>query len=167
MDGDWFHIFLSLHCNASIFKRLFTRSKKREEIELSQGTPEVQKNLRNWKYSANEITRINNWTNQKRGFKEFSSGCSVNSQSARYGGAIAVFTYVCGTTEVHKQGTLEVHLHPGSALLCTWNSVCLIFTSREPCCSSISTLFLLLVNKQKNPTAVMEEQKIVKPLAFY
>jgi hypothetical protein len=27
---------------------------------------------------------------------------------ARYGDAITVFTYVCGTTEVHKQGTQEV-----------------------------------------------------------
>ncbi len=40
----------------------------------------------------------------------------MNPQSAIYGGAIAVFTYVCGTVEVHMQGTLEVHLHPGVAL---------------------------------------------------
>jgi hypothetical protein len=42
------------------FSSLFTRSKSREEIELQQGTPEVQKNLRNWKYAANEIIRIKN-----------------------------------------------------------------------------------------------------------
>ncbi len=34
---------------------------------------------------------------------------SVNLWSSRYRGSIAVFTYVCGTTEVHKQGTPEVH----------------------------------------------------------
>jgi hypothetical protein len=36
----------------------FTRSKSREEIELQQGTPDVQKNLKNWKYAANQIIRI-------------------------------------------------------------------------------------------------------------
>ncbi len=29
-------------------------------------------------------------------------------QSARYRGAISIFTYVCGTMEVHKQSTPEV-----------------------------------------------------------
>jgi hypothetical protein len=38
----------------------------------------VQKNLQNWKYAADEIIRIKNWNNQRRGFKEFSSGVSVN-----------------------------------------------------------------------------------------
>jgi hypothetical protein len=28
--------------------------------------------------------------------------------SARYGGAVTVLTYLCGTTKVHKQGTTEV-----------------------------------------------------------
>jgi hypothetical protein len=42
------------------FESLFTRSKNREEIELQQGTLEVQKNLLNWKYAANEIIRIKN-----------------------------------------------------------------------------------------------------------
>jgi hypothetical protein len=79
-----------------------------DEIELQQGTPEVQKNLWNWKYVANEIIKIKNWTNQRRGSEEFSSGSSLNFWSARYIGAITVFTYVCGTTEVHKQGTPEV-----------------------------------------------------------
>jgi hypothetical protein len=55
------------------------------------------------------MIRINNWTNQRRGNEELSSGSSVNPWSARYGGAITVFTYVCGTMEVHKQGTPEVH----------------------------------------------------------
>ncbi len=45
-----------------------------EESKLQQGTPEVQKNLWNWKYVANEIIRIQNWTNQRRGLEEFSSG---------------------------------------------------------------------------------------------
>jgi hypothetical protein len=27
-----------------------------------------------WKYSANEMIRINNWSNQRKGFQEFSSG---------------------------------------------------------------------------------------------
>jgi hypothetical protein len=31
-----------------------------EEIELQQSTPEVQKNLYNWKYLANEKIRIQN-----------------------------------------------------------------------------------------------------------
>jgi hypothetical protein len=79
-----------------------------EEIKLQQGTPEVQKYLSNWKHVANEIIRIQNWSNQRRGLEEFSSRSSVNFRSARYGGAITVFTYVCGTTEVHKQGTPEV-----------------------------------------------------------
>jgi hypothetical protein len=55
------------------------------------------------------MIRINNWTNQRRGNEELISGSSVNPQSARYGGAITVFTYVCGNMEVHKQGTPEVH----------------------------------------------------------
>jgi hypothetical protein len=55
------------------------------------------------------MIRINNWTNQRRGNKELISGSSVNPRSARYGGAITVFIYVCGTMEVHKQGTPEVH----------------------------------------------------------
>jgi hypothetical protein len=42
------------------FLSLFIRTKSREEIELQQDTPEVQKNLRNWKYAANEIIRIKN-----------------------------------------------------------------------------------------------------------
>jgi hypothetical protein len=50
----------------TIFKRLVTRSKNIEEIELQLGTPEVQKNLQNWKYAASEIIRIKNWTNQRR-----------------------------------------------------------------------------------------------------
>jgi hypothetical protein len=41
-------------------KILFTRSKSREEIELQQGTLEVQKNLKNRKYAANEIIRMKN-----------------------------------------------------------------------------------------------------------
>jgi hypothetical protein len=49
-DGNWFNIFLSLCCYTAIFKRLFTISKSREEIELQEGTPEVLKNLRNWQY---------------------------------------------------------------------------------------------------------------------
>jgi hypothetical protein len=52
-DSTWFNIFLSLRCTAKILNRLVTRSKRREEIELQQGTPEVQKNLQNWKYVAN------------------------------------------------------------------------------------------------------------------
>jgi hypothetical protein len=50
------------------------RSKNREEIDLQQGTPEVQKNIQNRKYIANEINRTKNWTNQRRCFEEFSSG---------------------------------------------------------------------------------------------
>ncbi len=59
-----------------------------EEIKLQQGTQEVQKYLWNWKYVANEIIRIQNWSSQRRGLEEFSS------RSARYWGAIAVFTCV-------------------------------------------------------------------------
>jgi hypothetical protein len=65
-----------------------------EEIKLQQGTQEVQKYLRNWKYVANEIIRIQNWTNQRRGLEEFSSRSSVNFRSARYGGAIP-FLHMC------------------------------------------------------------------------
>jgi hypothetical protein len=63
------------------------------------------------------MIRINNWTNQRQSFWEFRSGSSVNPRSARYGGAIAVFTYVCATMEVHTQGTPEVHLLRGSKYL--------------------------------------------------
>ncbi len=59
--------------------------------------------------TANKMIRVKNWTNQRRGFEEFSSGHSVNLRSARYRGAIAVLTYVCDTMEVYKQGTPEVH----------------------------------------------------------
>jgi hypothetical protein len=54
------------------------------------------------------MIRIKNWTNQRRGFEEFSARSSVNFWSARYGGAITIFIYVCGTTKVHEQGTTEV-----------------------------------------------------------
>ncbi len=91
------------------FWNSFTRSKSREEIELQQGTPEVQKYLQNWQCAANENNQYQKCTNQRRRFEEFSSGSSVNFRSARYRGAITVFTYVCGTMEVHKQGTPEVH----------------------------------------------------------
>jgi hypothetical protein len=40
------NIFLSLHCNTTIFKRLFSSSKNREEIELQQGTPEAAEKTR-------------------------------------------------------------------------------------------------------------------------
>jgi hypothetical protein len=42
------------------FSSLFARSKSREEIELQQGTPEVQKNLWNWQCADNETIRIKN-----------------------------------------------------------------------------------------------------------
>jgi hypothetical protein len=41
-DAQWFQFFLSHRCTNMIFSSLFTRSKKRGEIELQQGTPEVQ-----------------------------------------------------------------------------------------------------------------------------
>jgi hypothetical protein len=50
--------FLGLSCNATTVQKLFTRCKNREEIELQQSIPEVQKNMRKWKYSANELIRI-------------------------------------------------------------------------------------------------------------
>ncbi len=40
----------------------------------------------------------------------------MNFRSARHGGAITGFTYVCGTTEVHNQGTPEVLSTSRSAL---------------------------------------------------
>jgi hypothetical protein len=59
------------------------------------------------------------------------------------------FTYVC----VWHHGSLQAG-HTGSSFyvpevhyICKWHSVRLICTSGVPCCSSISTLFLLLVNK--------------------
>jgi hypothetical protein len=42
------------------FLSLFTTSKSREEIVQQQATPEVQKNLQNWKCAANETIRIKN-----------------------------------------------------------------------------------------------------------
>jgi hypothetical protein len=66
-------------------------------------------------YSTNEIIRINNWTNQRRGFEEFSSGSSVNPRCARYIGAIAVFTSVCGTMEKSRAHQKFILL-PGGAL---------------------------------------------------
>ncbi len=135
---------MSLCCNATILKRLVTRSKIREEIELQQGTPEVQKNLQNWKCLANEIINIKNWTNRRRGFVEFSSGCSGNLRSARSRVAIADFRYVCGTSEVHKQGTPEVHLCPVGVLDMYMAPGCLICTSGVPCSSSIHSVFYFL-----------------------
>ncbi len=107
----------------------------------------MQKNLRNWKYAGNEIIRIKNGPTREEALRNSAAESSVNFRSARYGGAITVFTYVCGTMEVHKQGTPEVLLRPGGALLCTWHSGRLICTSGVPCCSLISTLFLLFLNK--------------------
>ncbi len=88
-----------------------------EEIKLQQGTLEVHKNLWNWKYVANEIIRIQNWTNQRRGLEEFSPGSSVNFHSARYGGAITLFLHMCValrtfTSRAHR----KFFLHPGGAL---------------------------------------------------
>ncbi len=59
-DSNWFQIFLCLHWNNMNFSSLFTRCKSREEIELQQGTPQVQKNLQNWQCAANETIRIKN-----------------------------------------------------------------------------------------------------------
>jgi hypothetical protein len=140
-DGNWFHIFLNLCFNATIFRKFSTRSHNRGEIELKQGTPEVQKYPRNWKYSANEIIRIKNWANQRRGFEKFSSGCSVIPWSAGFRGAIA-FLHMWAvlrkfTSRAHQSSfyVLEVHY------TCAWHSGCLICTSRVPCCSSTTNLF--------------------------
>ncbi len=91
---------------------MFTRSKSREEIKLQQGTPEVQKNLQNWKYSANEMIRINKWTNQRRGCKEFSSGSGVPDTEVQL-----PFLHMCVallkfTSRAHQ----KFFLRPGGAL---------------------------------------------------
>jgi hypothetical protein len=41
---------------------------------------------------------------------------SVNIWNVRYRGAITISTYLCGTMEVHKQGTPEVLFTPRGAL---------------------------------------------------
>jgi hypothetical protein len=81
-------------------------------MELQHWTPALLKNPQKSRKSANEITRISNYTDQKRGCEEFSSGSSVNPLGARHWGEIYVFTYVLGTTAVYKQGTSEVQFTP-------------------------------------------------------
>ncbi len=80
------------------------------------------------------MIRINKWTNQRRGFREFSSGSPVNPQSARYGGTLP-FLQMCVapwkfTRRAHRKlilcsgGVLQLYvalrlfnLHLQSALL--------------------------------------------------
>ncbi len=50
IDAKRFYIFLCLHWNKIIFSSLFTRSKNGGEIELQEGTPEVQYNIRSASY---------------------------------------------------------------------------------------------------------------------
>jgi hypothetical protein len=139
--------FLCLRWNNKNFWSLFTWSKSREETELQQGTPEVQKNVQNWKYTANQIIRIKNgptreetWGFQLRKFTELPE-CQIRKFNYRF--------YICmwhyGSSQAGHTGSSfsipEVHY------IWTWHTGGLIFTSGMPCCSSISTLFLLLVNK--------------------
>jgi hypothetical protein len=151
-------------------KRLATRSKNREETELQQATPEVQ-NLQNWKYSANEIIRIKNWANQRRGSEEFS--CGLQQAPEMPGSEVQVpFLYLCGTSDVHKQGTLEVNFMSWRYItyvrVCTWHSGHLICTFRSALLQfNFHSIFTSCEWALKNPTAVMKEQKIVKLLASY
>jgi hypothetical protein len=93
----------------------------------------------------------------------------MNLRSARYRGAMTFFTYVCGATEVHKQVTRsqrKFFSRPGGLLhiymaLQVFNlhlrSVLLQF--------NFYSVFTSCEQTFKNPTVVMEEQKIVKQLA--
>jgi hypothetical protein len=73
---------------------------------LQQGIPEVQKNLQNRKYVANEIIRMKNGPEKKLGaiqLRKFNELLVCQIRRCNYR-----FTSVCGTSEVHKQGTPEV-----------------------------------------------------------
>ncbi len=67
--------------------------------------------------------------------------CQVRRCSYRF------TVHMCGTMKVRRQGTPEVFLHPGGAVHMYMALRPFNCTSGEPCCSSISSLFLLLVNE--------------------
>jgi hypothetical protein len=142
-----FTIFCSSITAIRFFKSLFTSSKNRKEIKLQQGTPEEQKNLWNRKYSASEIIRINNWTNQgeasRNSAPEFQWTPRVPDTEVQFHFYMCVWHY--GSSQAGHTGSSfyvpEVHY------ICTWHSGCLICTFGVPCCSSVSTLFLFLEKK--------------------
>jgi hypothetical protein len=58
--------------------------------------------------APNEIIRIKKLDQSEKRLRGIRLTNSVNPQSTRYIGANTGFTYVCGTTEVHRHGTPEV-----------------------------------------------------------
>ncbi len=134
------------------FLSLFTRSKSREETELQQGTPEVQKNLWNRKCAANETIRIKNAPTREEAswlpgiqLRKFSELPECQLRRRNYCFYLCVWHY--GSSQAEHTGSSfyvpEVHY------IWTWHSSRLICTSGVPCCSSVFTLLLLLVNKLK------------------
>jgi hypothetical protein len=73
--------------------------------ELQQDTPATQKIPQKLRYSANDILRIYNWTNQRIECEDFNPSIDLTSGAAP-GDTNTAFTYVCGTTAVHKQASL-------------------------------------------------------------
>ncbi len=129
----------------------FTRSKSREEIELQQGTPEVQNisaklaMCSQWKQSGSKMQQPEKTLRgiQLRKFSELPE-CQI--QRCNYSFYICVWHY--GSSQAGHTGSSfyvpEVHY------ICTWHSGRLVCTSGVPCCRSVSTLLLLLVNYFKN-----------------
>ncbi len=151
IDARWFQIFLCFHWNNMNFLSLFTRSKNRVEIELQQGTPEVQiKQLECLIHTVCDAPPGSK--------KNFRCALLVNFRSAAYTCKNGNCTSVFGTLKVHwTSGTefLEASSLIGAFLiliisLAAYFQFCRFFcTSGVPCCSSTSSLFLLLVNKLK------------------
>jgi hypothetical protein len=108
MDGNWFHIFLCLCCNDTIFKRFFTRSKTERKLNCSRALRRCRKI-----YEIGNIQPMI-WSGLKIGptREEASRNSAPNDQWTPRVPDMRCnchFISVCGTTKVHKQGTLEVH----------------------------------------------------------
>ncbi len=144
MDGNWFHIFLCLYCNDTIFKRFFTRSKTERKLNCSRALRRCRKI-----YETGNIQPVI-WSGLKIGptREEASRNSAPNDQ----------WTPRVPDTEVqllfyirvwHYESSQAGHTGssfyvPGVPSICTWRSGCSICTYGVPCCSSISPLFYFL-----------------------
>ncbi len=148
------------------FSKVITRRKSRDTAKPWQGLPVVWRNPPNWISSANEIIRMWKCSSQETVGQVFYSCGTANPKSAAHSGTNTVFTNVCGTKEICKQGTLDVHLCSRGTLHMDEAHCGLVLDLHVPCCRSVSSLFLLLLNKINFEKLYRcnEGQKNLKPL---
>ncbi len=105
-DGNWFHIFLCLRCNVKMLRRFFTRSKTDRKLNCSRALRRCLKI-----YETGNIQPMK-WSGLKIGptrEEAFRNSAPDDQWTTRRCNCHFTYEYVCGTTEVHKQGTPEVH----------------------------------------------------------